>query len=1389
MSRRSELQSVFLNLLAMGGASALGNLAGGGFRGGVVRTGAYVLGSLLASTLIKPPDPTAKDAGTLSGAQNQARPWGHVPRIYGKVRITPDLAATPVTDIDGKDMYLRLLLCCGHKPLRLSEFRFGDRSIGTPTTRNAPGRRAGSVRDIEMQISSGWGSQQDDLTLFNSRVVEQQLNQPLEYAATWTARGLGVREAGLTEGVLQLLSEDNAVRLGVDLLFPDGLMRDEGGAITGERVDMSVRYRPYGATTSEAWTYLVPEDVITAENAVVRTWTDGDIFGFIEDLNDTLAQLEIDLAAVSVGTRTLSSFFRSWLVASLDGNRILAQALIDDEDLTPAQEAQLTTFQGHLNTIETLLDTASDVAGDLADTVSDFNNLLSAAIWVFEFFDGIARLNRYIRQGVGPDLSTLTWFQQLLVRRRNATHLFGEAPTGSFIIANTDADPGQIWRSISWPVPAGKYEVQVRRVSESHSTRVERQRAWWSAASRAQEPVTVNTGIKDACVLWGFKSWLDEPAVSADAMSKYAFVAVRVKASEIWSGSVPRITCLAEAPIPYYSGGAWQPAALGTTYRNPAWIYAAILRGAENPSPATNAQIDHARLAEWATWCAERAYWFDYSFDQGESVARSLSTVAAAGRGSPTVRDGLYSAVYDHPQTAAAVVSLRNCYGFRSVKAFAELPHALRVSFRNEAEDYQEDEILVYREGYGPDGTDATLVETMSLPGVSALSHAEDLGKYMVRAAELRPESITFEMDWEYLTFERGDWISVQHDVVLWGLGSARITGGITLSGGKLASCTLDELVTLDATKKYKARLRTSDGQIHTGYINSTAGPTATMSWTSALDTGASTVQVGDLVVWGEAEIETIDCIIQEIRPRNDLRASVRCCQASPLVYDLDAPVVYHPGISTPVRPGLARPEPPMVLAVKTDEAVLYRDPQGNVQARIVLDIVQLLGRVSGSQRAASLVDAIELQYRLIGHMVVTNGRPQIQRIISRRADAEYGWRSMPLFRPSDTIYYGPAVTGQVYDIRVRSITSVGVPSEWTTLLHIEVVGKSTPPPDVRAASYLDGVLSWAYDDAPLDHAGFQVRVLHGAGGSWDYALPAHEGVLRQNSFRVPPGEGGSRVYFVKAIDTLGLLSRRAATVTLDLGDQPVEAAQERYSHSAHSWPGTKVSLTASGSDLQQNPGTRVGFYRGRFGLYLGADKPLYHTDYLGASYYFDHVVNGDNLPYRLGIEVSCTPNGNEWVIEYRSDEYQFWPDDLQNDLWPTVLSAPVWPSNFGALLPVVGRIQAVEDATYRFRLHIPANNNQFVLHDVVEIRDRALVSEYVNSFSVAASGTVRLPLAKTYTAILSVTLTLEYSAGTASAVTAKVLDRDEDLGPSVAVYDTDGNRVAGIVDALIQGY
>lgn len=265
-----------------------------------------------------------------------------------------------------------------------------------------------------------------------------------------------------------------------------------------------------------------------------------------------------------------------------------------------------------------------------------------------------------------------------------------------------------------------------------------------------------------------------------------------------------------------------------TPINNPASLFLHVLTSPANPKrilwSEISTKVDLVKIQKWWKYCDNRPsytfapdnrivggkFTYNQAIGQAKSVLDILKDIASAGRASPAQVDGRWTVHIDEEKpNIVQMFSPHNSWDFSSTRNLDKAPDGLRISFYDEDNDYQESEIIVYNK----DKTEANsvLFESISLPGITKASLAEDHAKWHMAQAIVRRELYTLNTDLEYLICNRGDRVTVTHDVPMWGYGSGRILRrGTFNSSFHTLIVDLDEPVILDPSKSYGIKIRSS---------------------------------------------------------------------------------------------------------------------------------------------------------------------------------------------------------------------------------------------------------------------------------------------------------------------------------------------------------------------------------------------------------------------------------------------------------------------------------------------------------------------------------------------------------------------------------------------------
>ena len=389
-----------------------------------------------------------------------------------------------------------------------------------------------------------------------------------------------------------------------------------------------------------------------------------------------------------------------------------------------------------------------------------------------------------------------------------------EAWTRWFSETLTGSDGEAIRKSFSRTVERGRYDVRiVRQTQKDDSEDQVAERVFWTAIRSVTNESPVNP---------------PEPL---------ALTAIRIRATAQLSGNIEtlnaQVTCLVKS---------WNAATARWDEErqssNPADLFRHVLQGPANKKPVPDTAIDLETLAEWHDYCREKGFTFDQYRDFRASVWSTLKDICAAGRANPTFLDGKWSVIWDDAD--APVVqhfTPVNSRDFSASRGYPDKVQAFRVRFIDADNAWQQDERLVFADGYNRNNTER--YDVIEFPGVTNRDLVWKHARYHIAQLKLRREVYEITTDFEHLACVRGDRVLLTHDVPKIGAGFGRLK---TVQGDRV---TLDAAVTLEAGSNHVLRIRLADGTSSLRRIT-TAGPSETDTLDLMPDERASEGPDGD---------------------------------------------------------------------------------------------------------------------------------------------------------------------------------------------------------------------------------------------------------------------------------------------------------------------------------------------------------------------------------------------------------------------------------------------------------------------------------------------------------------------------------------------------------------
>ena len=757
--------------------------------------------------------------------------------------------------------------------------------------------------------------------------------------------------------------------------------------------------------------------------------------------------------------------------------------------------------------------------------------------------------------------------------------------TKDIVIGAASTSP--VTRSFEWAVPHGTYKVRITRVSEDFEKDTVYDDATWSVARAITNRPAFNTPIPVCCS------------------------ELRIRASEQLSGYVSDFNALCTSRFPIYGTHDADGDKIKSAY---GWVKESDPNGViiendviiedddinyvvgetVNPAdhirylltsrhalinPYTESKIDEASLAKFADYCIDTDYQFSLVCDSEASAWNRLTAVASAGRGAITTdNDGLFGVMIDNAdKTVTQMFTPRNSWGFSIERAFYTLPHALRISFYDEKDNYKQKEGFVYADGYNKDN--ATDIVEWSMTGKTRWEDNYRMGRYYLASIKLRPVTVTLSTDWEWMMCRRGDVVGVSHDVLMNTFGTARVTALIyrdengapyyvtheddmpPMDVALPVGVRLDDTVIFSENAIYGIAIRSKTGAVLTYRINHVQNAeTADLIFTYGI-TAAQCPYIGALASVSTLGNETSKYLVAAISVSDNNSAELTLVPwAMPDILNAESGNIpaWEPPIYLPTIGGKGSLPAPSIRDIKSDESMLKRS--GN-----------------------SLIACMGVWWNLPSGIDSSHGRIFVQgKIALKSAPDETIATNMVDSTALNYIEFTDVNETETYIVKIRLIgDDSGIVSEWTSIEH-KVIGRTTKP-DMPTGLTLsinpsEGVeISWEAVKS-LDISHYEIN---GPGANNLKTINLYTIVSVYN-------RTGELSFGVQAVDVLGLKSEKAITsieVLPPAMPAPVYTVLPQQGTEV-SWADCKTTWTISHYEVNDTwAATRTTYADPRFGV------------------------------------------------------------------------------------------------------------------------------------------------------------------------------------------------------------
>lgn len=892
-------------------------------------------------------------------------------------------------------------------------------------------------------------------------------------------------------------------------------------------------------------------------------------------------------------------------------------------------------------------------------------------------------------------------------------------PAGVLRLKNASQKP--VRRTLEKDVPAGQYEVRLRKVSADYTGNAGANTVEWQA----------------------LKSYQPDTASYAGQ----ARLLVQVQASGQLSGSLDELNAQGVAlPMDCWDGAAWVTATdRATGLCNPGAILLRLARGIYSGDQLlaglgwADDRIDIEGLQRFMVHCADKGFHFDLDLRQATSVGDLLDAVAAAGMGQIDWPDGRLGVVFyaeDDPIEGVINMSSIKARSFSVDYLTAPTADEVELQYMDRSRDNAWTSVRAKVPGVGtPRSTAST-----QMVGVTGEAHAAALLRFLLAQTIYQRKTVTLEMDLEYMTYRRGQVVSLSHDLTQWGYGG-RLLAAQDLGG--TVRLTLDDTAPGGVPAGYIGLRLAGERQMRVFPVKPFSGAGRVIeldvAWPVGVPLPGTTGPAHDcLWVYDFKAVPGQLMRVASIEPGTD-GARMTLVPELAEFWDYVANGLYTP----PPNNSLLHAAP-VVLAVLPSEQL---ERQGNTY----YTELSLQFEVQGTFNRAELWGS-------------TAGFEQLVKLGESRSQS-ISWRG-----GLDEVWS--------LELRVQGDTRAAAPYR----IEYTVQGLRAVPPAFDAFSVLaqpDGTrqFNFAYTttDAPADWLGAEIRYLPGTHTTpaWDAMQPLQ---TERTHYTASPVEvnqllSGPHTFACRSRDTTGNLSA-AEYFQITLPPRRLGNVVAEFDEAADRWAGT-VTNGAVNTDNNTVEAANTTTWDGL----TTWDAWTRWSQTSEASVTYTGPVRDFGAVLTALVDVQATAQGDV-TIELRSSRTAADP----------VASPAAWTAWGAADVKVTARYMQV-------RVTVAANggNPLAVLSGMSYLVSAPLMTEYINDLAISTltggnrigTGDVRVPFVNTYASVLKLQVVIQDSTG---AWTWNIVDK------TLAGYRVQfrkGGTLAdpALVDFIVKGF
>ena len=1432
--------AMFFASLVQLGAITVSNLVGG-FYGGALGLGISALGLVLVNSLFGDFQQDTEDLGlSLTSLRNTANPNGAIPALHGNMRFFPIKGMQDFTEVVGDTQYLISLLVLGYGPIEidLAQTKLGDKFLRD----YLPDQADAGIRDtqafIQYEYHEGFPGEHPGLRLvpYDVNEVREEADAGNEFTYTdpqgagdnWIQKQTNPRASkiGIEVEFPDGLGQETDAEPGAWSVLMEVEYKPAGM--------LDAEWMPVTPITAEKVSDFAT--VLTGGSDVEET-----IWDYISKLQDELDDLANALSGVAGVDREMPIEIAERIFRERELAEEQAEQMEENPNFPVRVQLKQDIIDKLRNLADDVIDTFQRVALGAYSPIATVSNFLNRFNLVIDGIAAIAEVQRYVARGHGPDLEALGPLQKLMVSVWGLRPLFDPPDEDQFRIVGQTTGVRRF--SMQWETGLGQYDVRMRRVQAFSSNDAVLEKGHWTVlrsidtTTRPFERDGVALLALRIPASDEFKGSVSKVSVVGTSYARVWDGQDATQPYDQWPWQQTRNPAWQYLKVLMQPGANRNPIAVDRIDLQSFKDWADYCDGqASGDIPAYSFDQHVSRESTQQKMLNDIAR-------AGQAVPTMRSgkysiLIDDTKTGPPTqhftpANSHGFSSVQTYVEQIPDAVDVR--FQNRESDFQKDQIRALRDGYTNtgwrEREElfdggnatiqlthtpvFAIDEIYDTDQGVHTPNSEYTIdlqagtithsstfpsgmerwrvkyrsvenkvqhTESIELVGVTDPYNAWKFGHQFRARMQLQPEQITLDADIEAIVCERGDRVLVTHSTPLWGTGYGRLTGTQD-DGTNITHLELSNGVTMEAGETYVVQLRvlkddgSGNGIVHdethdvVNPVSSGSNTFHVIELQSGIAIGSDAEPAkGDLFLFGQQGSHTQELLVKEIRWQRNLGARLHLVHYDPAIYTahLQPVPAFDPNVTIPPPDGGPVPPVPVIDSIVSNESVLVERAQDGALVPRLVVFLQPVEIGSGHLYP----EAIELQFR------PTVIDPDTG---TESTDPNFAsWETQPFFSIRELApFVRPVQQGIKYDVRVRYLAEGGRGSSWVYRWGHEVIGKTSPPPDVPFLSFERfDVVRWPYPNPPIDLNGFLIRFSSDANASWEDAQPAHTGVWQNDFFLIKELTRQAKRVFVKAVDLSGNESINAAIGTI--------VAQSTPENIVETFQGTPNWTTADPTGIGNSTLATNVWANPQGGLEM--DSPILK----------DKSINDSIAPNGTSesIAKSFVPADSEslfGVVTFNDATATFLPSSIKADADVVqgqaagIFTTDINADGFDAL-PDSMQINQGDGDLWAIGVELKTSQglrgeiNNFTVE--FDVADKDVVLE---DLSIPAGGRRLNEIAGDFDKIKVINIAVQDDGG--AGVSARVIDKDAVNGPNVEVLNSSDTSVAGSIDVRIKGY